>query len=448
MELNDESTEDFLRMQGRHWNLHNHSEGSRCELARNIPFRERRRDDAQANKQNLKMNVQYGTVSKNINFSLPRCLLFRETGMTSQTDFSNQVMKLKLKQLKLVSCSRVDFSDYVNCYYVKGFRKDLLGAWSYHEYSATLLKSISFQYANSDSKNNKLQSSVTDIYCADIVTLPSYKVFDLCGLSCGEQDYVLYVANSYSRHKNIAHLARIGVNEWGDLQDDIVRRFEHKEILWSCSWNNFRQRFAIGADRGFYLHDYESFSKKIDLPKGQPYSLDFNKDGNMLYCGLHNGDLLCFDLRVEPKVPSLTVPLSKNISNIKLLSDEQTVIASGFNSVLFNVDLRTKKAVFQYPNHFSCYKKLIFSLSESLNVLCASGEDNITRLWSLKDGKLLHTLSLPNKDYCGQINSFFEAEGRRIFVHILLGDSIHTYETLEDESEDKQVLQLSARPLY
>ncbi|GFS83114.1 DDB1-and CUL4-associated factor 4 [Nephila pilipes] len=448
MDVDDEITEDFLRMQGRQWHVHGSIESGECNYEFGSPFRKKRSDIARSGRKYLTMNVHCGKATRNVNFSVPGFLVYRENGMVSPCDYDIQVLSLKLKQLKLVSSSRVDFSDYVNCYYVKGFKKDLIGAWTYHEYSATLLKSISFQYAKLDSKNNKLQTSIADVNCADIVTLPSYKVFDICGLSCGDQDYVLYVANSYSRHKNIAHLAPIGVNEWGDQQDDIVRRFEHQEILWSCAWNNYRQRFAIGADRCFYLHDYESFSKKIDLPKGQPYSLDFNGIGSMLYCGLHSGDLLCFDLREDSTVPSLTVPLSKNISYIKLLSDEQTVITSGFNSVLFNVDLRTKRAVFQYPNHYSLYKKLIFSLDENLNVLCAPGEDNITRLWSLKEGKLLHALPLPNQDYCGQINSFFEAEGRRIFVHILLGDSIHTYETLEDTVQDRQVLQLNARPLY
>ncbi|GIY65677.1 uncharacterized protein CDAR_81851 [Caerostris darwini] len=448
MDLEDEAADDFLRLQGRQWNMYNSSEPAVCDFSLGNPFRKKHQDVVRMGNQSHKMNIHSGKISKNVNFSLPKCLTFRENGMASESDFEAQVLKMKLKQLRLVSNSRVGFSDYINSYYIKGFKKDLIGAWTYHEYSATLLKSISFQCAKLDSKNNTLQSSITDIYCADIANLPNYKVFDLCGLSCGDQDYVLYVANSYSRHKNIAHLAPIGVNEWGDQQDDIVRRFEHHEILWSCSWNSFQQRFAIGADRCFYLHDYQSFSKRIDLPKGQPYSLDFNSNGNMLYCGLHSGDLLCFDLREETKVPSLTVPLSKNISYIKLLSDEQTVIASGFNSVLLNVDLRIKKATFQYPNHYSLYKKLVFSLNESVNVLCASGEDNITRLWSLKEGKLLHSLPLTHQDYCGQINSFLEADGRRMFVHILFGDSIHTYETLEDVVQELEVLQLNARPLY
>ncbi|GIX87457.1 uncharacterized protein CEXT_704521 [Caerostris extrusa] len=400
MDLEDEAADDFLRLQGRQWNMYNSSEPAVCDFSLGNPFRKKHQDVVRMGNQSHKMNIHSGKISKNVNFSLPKCLAFRENGMASESDFEAQVLKMKLKQLRLVSNSRVGFSDYINSYYIKGFKKDLIGAWTYHEYSATLLKSISFQCAKLDSKNNTVQSSITDIYCADIANLPNYKIFDLCGLSCGDQDYVLYVANSYSRHKNIAHLAPIGVNEWGDQQDDIVRRFEHHEILWSCSWNSFQQRFAIGADRCFYLHDYQSFSKKIDLPKGQPYSLIL-------------------------------------------------IVMEICYTVAFTVvDLRIKKATFQYPNHYSLYKKLVFSLNESVNVLCASGEDNITRLWSLKEGKLLHSLPLTHQDYCGQINSFLEADGRRMFVHILFGDSIHTYETLEDVVQELEVLQLNARPLY
>lgn len=114
----------------------------------------------------------------------------------------------------------------------------------------------------------------------------------------------------------------------------------------------------------------------------------------------------------------------------------------------FQVDLRTRKSVFQYPNHHSLYKKLTFNLDESSDILCAPGEDNITRLWSVKEGKLLHSLPLPNRDHCGQINTYFEADGRKMYVHILLGETIHTFEALEESVEELKVLRISAQPLF
>ncbi|XP_015918068.1 uncharacterized protein [Parasteatoda tepidariorum] len=448
LEDNEISEEDFLRMHDRQWNnasnYRNASEIMNPILTVENPYKKRREDAAHLNFKPLELNLHCGKTQKS-KFSFPQCLSYRENGMTSQSNFNSQILKLKMRQLKWVSMSQIDFSDYVNCYYVTGFKRNIIGAWTYHEYSATLLESVSFQYKKLDSKSNNVETSISQVSYTHIATLPSYKVFDMCGLTSGNQDYVLYVANSYSRHKNMAYLARAGVNNGGEApRDDIVRRFEHQDILWSCSWNDNKKRFAIGADRCFYLHDYQSFSKKIELSKGQPYSLDFNSDGNILYCGLHQGDLVCYDLRTEA-VPAMTIPLCTNISYIKLMSHERNVVASGFNSVLLNVDLRAKKEVFQYPHHYSLYKKLTFSFNESANILCAPGEDNITRLWSLSDGELLHSLPLPNaQDYCGQINSLFEADDRRIFVHILLGDTIHTFESLED-CKNIQPVALSAR---
>ncbi|XP_054716692.1 uncharacterized protein LOC129226117 [Uloborus diversus] len=441
MDIDDELSDDFLRTRARQYGV-NASQAEITDQSSTVdsPHSKRRDEILRSNKKSLQFNVRSGGFLKSIGFSLPRCIPYREYGMTLRDNFNTQVLRLKLRQLKLVNSSRLDLSDYVSCYLVKGFKRDLVGAWTYHEYSATLLKSVSFQYSKLISKTDQIVPSVSDAFCSDIVTLPSFKVFDLCGLSSGDQDYILYVANSYSRHKNIAQLAPIDVNEWGDQPDDVVRRFEHQEILWSCTWNSFRRRFAIGADRCFYLHDYESFSKKSEIPKGQPHSLDFDGKGDLLYCGLHMGELVCFDLRAEDSIPCLKVPLCKNISFIKLLSDERTVITSGFNSVLLNVDLRSKKTVFQYPNHYTLFKKLSFSLNESLDILCSPGEDNITRLWTLSDGKLLHSLPLPYKDWCGQINSLFEADGRRMFIHVLLGDAIYTYESLEDCAQFQCVL--------
>ncbi|KFM68111.1 DDB1- and CUL4-associated factor 4, partial [Stegodyphus mimosarum] len=389
--LDDELSQDFMLMQSRQWSSGYTTAVTGYSSELHCPTKTKRDEIMRSNQKTLQFNIHSGVYNKLVDFKLPHCLQYRENGMTSKCNLSSQVVSLKLRQLKLVNSSRVDLSDYVSCYYVKGFKRDLVGVWTYHEYSAALLKSVSFQYSKLTSKSDDLLPSISEAFCSDIVNLPSYKVFDLCGLSTGDQDYILYVANSYSRHKNIAHLAPIDVNEWADQPDDVVRRFEHQEILWSCAWNSFKRRFAIGADRCFYLHDYVSFSDKIELPKGQPHSLDFNSNGNLLYCGLHMGELTCFDLRSDDRVPALTVSLCKNISYIKLLSDEQTIIASGFNNVLLNIDLRTKKIVFQYPNHHSLYKKLAFSLDESLNILCAPGEDNITRLWTLNDGKLLHS---------------------------------------------------------
>lgn len=333
----DADDDDYLRFQTRQWSLHGYSESRDFAIHSRSPYEKKRKDAIRANKKSLELNIQSGSISQTTKFSLPKCLAFRETGVTNRSNFKNEFLRLKLRQLKLVSSCQVDFADYVSCYYVKGFKRDLIGAWTYHEYCATVMKSVTFGYNKPNSKSVDVQSSIADVICRDIVSLASYRVFDLCGLSYLDRDYVLYVANSYSRHKNIAHIAPIGASEYGDQQDGMVRRFEHQEILWSCAWNSYRQRFAIGADRCCYLHDYESFSKKIDLPRGQPYSLDFNSNGNMLYCGLHSGDLFGFDLRADTKMPSLTVPLCKNISYIKLLSNEQTVVASGFNSVLLNV---------------------------------------------------------------------------------------------------------------
>ncbi|KAG8193987.1 hypothetical protein JTE90_013681 [Oedothorax gibbosus] len=444
----DPDDDDYLRFQTRQWSLHG-SESRDFVIHARSPYEKKREDAVRANKKSLQLNIQSGSVTQTTKFSLPKCLAFRETGVTNQRNFQSELLRLKLRQVRLVSSCQVDFADYVSCYYVKGYKRKLIGAWTYHEYSATMLKAVTFDYTKPDPKSKEVKSSISDVVCKDIISLPSYRVFDLCGLSYLDKDYALYVANSYSRNKNVAHISPLSqIGEYGDQQDDMVRRFEHQEILWSCSWNSYRQRFAIGADRCFYLHDYESFSKKVDLPRGQPYSLDFNGNGNMLYCGLHSGDLFCFDLRAETNKPTLTVPLCKNISYIKLLSDEQTVVVSGFNGVLLNVDLRTRKSVFQYPNHYSLYKKLTFNLNESLNVLCAPGEDNITRLWSINDGKLLHNLPLPNRDYCGQINTFFEAEGRKMYVHILLGETIHTFEVLEESVQDQKVLMIDSQPIF
>lgn len=56
------------------------------------------------------------------------------------------------------------------------------------------------------------------------------------------------------------------------------------------------------------------------------------------------------------------------------------------------MDLRMKRPVFQYPGYSNKQERRPLSVDDGLDLLCATGDDNVSRIWSLQSGDLLKTI--------------------------------------------------------
>ncbi|XP_023932145.1 DDB1- and CUL4-associated factor 4-like [Lingula anatina] len=166
------------------------------------------------------------------------------------------------------------------------------------------------------------------------------------------------------------------------------------KALWCCAWCQYTKRFSVGSEKCGLLVDVETrklwelHSKNNDI-----LSQTFTENGTLLYSGTKNpGCVLCHDLRSISTRYVYSLPQGKGVCCLKLLKDENYLLAGNFPGKLALWDLRKRRVVHEYPRHKNQYFRLQFSVDDRENFICAVGSDSISRIWSLSDAKLLHEL--------------------------------------------------------
>lgn len=83
------------------------------------------------------------------------------------------------------------------------------------------------------------------------------------------------------------------------------------------------------------------------------------------------------------------------VTSVRILQEEQYLMASDMAGKIKLWDLRTIKCVRQYEGHVNEYAYLPLHVHEEEGILVAVGQDCYTRIWSLHDARLLRTIPSP-----------------------------------------------------
>ncbi|XP_054716950.1 uncharacterized protein LOC129226372 [Uloborus diversus] len=354
--------------------------------------------------------------------------LLTRRSIGSNVRFMSDFISLKAKQLSITNFfSTADSGIHItDCEFIRGAQNglSLIGLWKGDPQDSVIYR-LSFTFNSRYSYSDESSSIVKSLdKIGPFFALTRVK--DMCDARFRQQNCVLYVGNRFNDRSGIE-----GSTVLCNFSNNIYtygRQYISKRDILSCAGSQLGDLFATGTEQGCYIFDDDRFTYKARLP-GNVRSIEFNKTGEMLFCGVDTAGLTVFDLR-EPPWNRRTVRVNRfgpvGVSETKLLSDEKTMIISGSDGSLSKIDLTTNQTLITYPGHVGSYKKIPFSISESADILCATGCDNLTRLWSLSTGKQLHSIQPYFTGY--KSHSWIISYENHWFIAMLQKDQLYTME--------------------
>ncbi|GBM57476.1 hypothetical protein AVEN_104542-1 [Araneus ventricosus] len=316
------------------------------------------------------------------------------SGNKPNSVFNSNMIALKTNRLKSTNFfSTVHPEVHVSdCEYIRTGQdgRCILGVWKGDQYDAILYKL--------DLNLSPRGSSVEDDTPSFLKSIEHIGPFfsksdikDICDTNCNNQKYVLYVG-SYYNEDFIKQSSAVLCSFTNSSATTGKQYISLRELLCCCGSQN-GDVFATGSEEGVFIYQDQEFIFHNQYI-GKVNSVEFNSTGNILYCGINNSGITIFDRREAPWKNS-TIQImnySSGISETKLFSNGNNMVVSGFDGSLSQIDLRKRETVLSYPGHAGANKKIPFSFSEHADLLCATGTDKLTRLWSLRTGSHLCTI--------------------------------------------------------
>ncbi|KAJ1287361.1 hypothetical protein BS78_02G004000 [Paspalum vaginatum] len=246
-----------------------------------------------------------------------------------------------------------------------------------------------------------------------------------------------------------ALVATLGSGESGgsvyimDLSDTIDSSLESwtacrvaslDRTVWTADCSPDGTRAAFGMDYGAALLDLETRGLSwLCRSKSDILSQKFVHSGNVVLCGLRNGNIVPVDVRQKhqnhptgapsPSTARRTVPMlprrrqgtqrnqddkvkcSRDISMSSavcslatLSSDENYFLGSSMDGSikLFDLRLIQKGGIQSYEGHVNSHTHLPLVVDPSETLLMSGGEDCTVRIWSIKTGELIFAQCVPN----------------------------------------------------
>ncbi|GFQ98150.1 DDB1-and CUL4-associated factor 4-like protein 1 [Trichonephila clavata] len=330
-------------------------------------------------------------------------IALREQGLIRNPIYKHDITNIKINQLPKLS-EHMSFRD--NLFYCQSFRTGpegcVIGVWQFcrgshsrtRHYSSIYVIEFVYSTACTVYPNNPLPFvSQLQMKCS---LRENMMVTDTFDVQYRGKTPLLFVGNYY-RGGSAAMLTFFNCE--GDEYHDLEWRIS--SYILCCSSNNHSGRFAVGCEGGYHLGADYRLSKKYHLPDNV-LALEFNDDGNLLFVSSDEQGIEICDIRDVPrkcpsrirrsstafdKEPALR-DSSLIVNKMKLLSDQVTLIATDIEGDMSMLDLRMRRPVLTYPEHVGFKYPRPLCLDESLDLLCAAGKDNYTRIWSLSSGHL------------------------------------------------------------
>ncbi|XP_055042728.1 WD repeat domain 21 [Misgurnus anguillicaudatus] len=173
---------------------------------------------------------------------------------------------------------------------------------------------------------------------------------------------------------------------------------------WSCAWclnPQADKTFSTGLSRRVIVTDAVT-GRRATYPAGSDVlAQQFTLRAPVLFNGCRSGEIFSIDLRQRDRGRHHGWKTSRffqesAITSVRLLQDENYLIAADMLGKIKLWDIRMKRSVKQYEGHYNEHAYLPIHVNEPEELLLAVGQDCYTRLWSLRDGHLLRTIPSPH----------------------------------------------------
>ncbi|XP_059808563.1 WD repeat domain 21 isoform X2 [Hypanus sabinus] len=173
--------------------------------------------------------------------------------------------------------------------------------------------------------------------------------------------------------------------------------------VWTCTWCYNPQAdkcFSTGLLHRVFVTDAVTGQKQIFSTNSDVLAQQFARRVPVLYNGCRSGEIFSIDIRQQRRKGQswkcTNFFHNSAVTCIRLLQDENYLIAADMIGEIKLWDLRTARCVKQYEGHYNKHAQLPIHINEEVGVLLAVGQDHYTRIWSLKDGCLLRTIPSPH----------------------------------------------------
>ncbi|KAM8825732.1 WD repeat domain 21 [Synchiropus picturatus] len=172
---------------------------------------------------------------------------------------------------------------------------------------------------------------------------------------------------------------------------------------WSCAWCNnpfMSNTVSIGLSRKVILKNAVSGETRTFKVNTDVLTQQFALHEPLLYNGCRSGEIFSIDLRLRgsrsENWKASSFHQESAITSLRVLEDENYVMAADMLGQIKLWDVRKTKPVMEYAGHYNEHAHLPIHISEPEGLLLAVGQDCNTRIWSLKDARLLRTIPSPH----------------------------------------------------
>ncbi|XP_029902743.1 WD repeat domain 21 isoform X2 [Myripristis murdjan] len=199
---------------------------------------------------------------------------------------------------------------------------------------------------------------------------------------------------------------------------------------WSCAWclnPQADKTFSTGLSRRVIVKDAETGRTQTYSVSSDVLAQQFALRVPVLFNGCRSGEIFSIDLRQRGRRDhswkASRFHQESAITSVRILQDENYLLAADMLGQIKLWDVRVMKAVQQYKGHYNEHTYLPIHVNEPEGLLLAVGQDCYTRLWSLKDGHLLRTIPSPHpaaKDLIPSVVFSSQLGGRRGLPGLLM----------------------------
>uniref|UniRef100_A0A2K6US61 DDB1- and CUL4-associated factor 4 n=1 Tax=Saimiri boliviensis boliviensis TaxID=39432 RepID=A0A2K6US61_SAIBB len=170
---------------------------------------------------------------------------------------------------------------------------------------------------------------------------------------------------------------------------------------WSCAWSlNIQANncFSTGLSRRVLLTNVVTGHRQSFGTSSDVLAQQFALMAPLLFNGCRSGEIFAIDLRCGNQGKGWKATRlfhDSAVTSVRILQDEQCLMASDMAGKIKLWDLRTTRCIRQYEGHVNEYAHLPLHVHEEEGILMAVGQDCYTRIWSLHDAHLLRTIPSP-----------------------------------------------------
>ncbi|KAJ7365490.1 DDB1- and CUL4-associated factor 4 [Desmophyllum pertusum] len=189
----------------------------------------------------------------------------------------------------------------------------------------------------------------------------------------------------------------------GSSQRIVGRCSVQGSTVWTNAWNTnplYSNMISIGASKVALTLDVSTKRRVIHVKcDSDVFAQEFSWSNPVLYNGSRDGCIRTCDVRLTGSSwPVMCLRQGKlaSITCIRVLHDENHLLASGLDGSLKMWDLRARACVQDYRGHVNeITHGLRFYVDPTDSLIFAAGQDSLTRIWSVRSGELIHSIPFP-----------------------------------------------------